>query len=220
MKKQISACLLACSWLMLAPEATQAQPTVTVVPTSRFIQPPQNVEISLVISGLQPPGGPNISLAAFDLTLRYDPSVFQALTFGASVGAGLGDVNDPTQTAIGADISTPGAMRVYEVSFLESSSTDCVFCTGPYLEDLQSGSRLLLTRQLFRAYNNQTPPGDYEFGLLRSEIILSDADGNQITNFNFTSGIVTVVPEPSAAWLLACGLCMLRASRRAGLRRG
>lgn len=216
MKRTTLACLAACAGLAL-PLAASSAPVLSLVPSQGTVQPLSNLAINVMISGLQPPGGPNTLLGAFDLTLHYDPAVFAFLPIGSSLGTGLGDPSDPLQTAVGGDNSLPGEFRFFVVSLLEASATACTFCVGPYLQDLQSDS-FLLARLLFYAPDPQTTAQSANFLLLRPEVRLSDAAGNPISDFGLSNTTVRI-PEPPSAWLVAAallGVLGLGRRRRAG----
>jgi len=167
-------------------------------PDRLAIGPQQNVTVDVVISGLQS-GGVNSLLGAFDLTLQFDPDVLQLLTVPSTLGTALGDPADPGQTLVGGDTSTPGLFRFFEVSFLEASLNSCVFCTGPYLENLQSDS-FTLASLVFYA------PGPYSGALFTTfmlvDTLLSDAAGNEIDGVTIRNAGVRI-PEPDGWVLLA-----------------
>jgi hypothetical protein len=178
-----------------------ATPTLSLIPDFQKIHPPQNLLVDVVISGLQS-GGTNTLLGAFDLTVQFDPNVLSLFTGAPSaLGTGLGDPTDPSQTVIGANIPAPGTFNFFEVSLLEGSAATCIFCIGPYLEDLQGDTFSLATLAFF-APGGSSPAFT---NILITDEILSDANGNAIENPTIRNASVAV-PEPSSILLLMGGL--------------
>lgn len=201
----MAACVLACSaW---------ASPVVSLRADPSNFHPSENVYLDIVISGLQS-GGVNTLLGAFDLTLTYDPIALQLLPSGPSnFGAALGDASDPTQTIAGADNGTAGVLRLFEVSLLESSATNCTFCIAPYLEELQ-GDSFLLARLAFYVPGT-TEATSTTFGLMQGSALFSDAFGNAITDVALQDHLTVAIPEPGAMLLAVTALlAALWGSRR------
>jgi hypothetical protein len=184
--------------------------TLSLIPDVAKIHPPQNLLVDVVISGLQS-GGTNTLLGAFDLTVQFDPNVLSLFTGAPSaLGTGLGDPTDPSQTVIGANIPASGTFNFFEVSLLEGSAATCIFCIGPYLEDLQSDTFSLATLAFFSPGGSSSPAFT---NILITDEILSDANGNAIENPIIRNAAVAV-PEPSSILLLMGGLAVYGFVRR------
>jgi hypothetical protein len=191
-----------------------ATPVLSLVPETDKVHPPENVYVDVILSGLDHVD-PSSLLGAFDLTIHYTSQSMIFQPIGSSLGSGLGDPADPTQTLIGSNNDTPGVFRFFEVSLLEATHSGCLFCTGPYLEDLQNTDSLLLARLLFYSPGKV---GDFAtFIAPRDEVILSDANGVQITDFAIVNGMVPL-PEPTDLMLVATALLAATAFRRRPLR--
>ena len=188
-----------------------AGPVLSLQPHPGKLHPPENFTVDIVISGMQA-GGPNMLLGAFDLTLTYSAAMLQ-LTGASSLGTALGNPNDATQTITGVDASTPGFFRIYEVSLLEASNTSCIFCTGPYLDDLQGDSFTLATISFFAP--GLAGSSYVTFGLDRGSAILGDAAGDPIAGVAFPADLIVPIPEPDEWLLLAtAGFAALLARKR------
>ena len=184
-----------------------ATPTLSLIPDFQRIQPQQNLFVNVVISGLQS-GGTNTLLGAFDLTVQFDPNILQFLAPLSSVGTGLGDPTDPSQTVVGGNIPSADTVNFFEVSLLEGSASTCFFCIGPYLADLQSDTFTLATLA-FYAPEGRSGRSDISI----TDQTLSDANGNPISNPTIHDASV-VVPEPSSLLLLMGGLAAFGFVRR------
>ena len=179
-----------------------ATPTLSLIPNVPKIHPPQNLFVDIVISGLQS-GATNTLLGAFDLTIQFNPNVLSLLTGAPSaLGTGLGDPADPLQTVVGANIPAPGTFNFFEVSLLEGSASTCIFCSGPYLEDLQGDTFSLATLAFFAPGSSANPSFT---NILITDAILGDANGDPISNPIIRNASVAV-PEPSSFLLLMGGL--------------
>lgn len=196
-----------------------ASPVISLLPDITTVHPPGNVYLDVVVSGLHS-GGTDTLLGAFDLTLVYNPSAVQLILPGPShLGSGLGDAADPSQTLVGGDDSVAGQFRFFEVSLLEASPSDCVFCSGPYLADLQGDSFSLATLVFYAPPDSSASGAFTTFRLI--DATLGDAAGNAITDFGIRNASVDVhMPEPSGVFLVATALfAALRFGRRHALAR-
>jgi hypothetical protein len=179
-----------------------ATPTLSLLPDFQKMHPPQNLFVDVVISGLQS-GGTNTLLGAFDLTIQFDPNVLSLLTGAPSgLGTGLGNPTDPSETLVGANIPSPGTFNFFEVSLLEGSASTCIFCIGPYLEDLQGDTFSLATLAFFAPGSSANPSFT---NILITDAVLGDANGDPISNPIIRNASVAV-PEPSSFLLLMGGL--------------
>ena len=191
-----------------------ATPVLSLVPETDKVHPPENLYVDIVLSGLAHTDASSL-LGAFDLTIHYSSASMIFQPIGSSLGSGLGDPTDPAQTLIGSNNDVPGVFRFFEVSLLEATSSGCQFCSGPYLEDLQNTDSLVLARLLFYSPGKV---GDFAtFIAPRDEVVLSDANGVQITDFDIVNGMVRM-PEPAGLMLVATALLAAAALRRRPLR--
>ncbi|MRV72014.1 PEP-CTERM sorting domain-containing protein [Duganella sp. FT92W] len=160
-----------------------------------------DVFIDVNLTGLRP-AGLNRTLGAFEVDLLFDPNLFQKIdTPPAGWGMGLGGV--PAGEALASMVLTaPGILHLSAVSLLEASPAGCVFCTGPYLADLQADSFRLATVGLY-AYNPNLPEGVTT--VRTSSAILGDGDGNRLPDVPDTM-LQLSVPEPGTLALLPLGL--------------
>ena len=165
------------------------------------------------------------SLGAFDLNFMYDPNILD-LQF---VQLGPGGLGDPDQRVVFfespsrapvlgagesiADASevSQGQINIFNISLLESDAATCIFCIGPFLDDLQS-SEFILTALSF----DVKPDVFTTTALGLSVNSLSDGFGNVLTPD--ASGVTTFVstapiPEPSTILLLGSGVIGLMGLR-------
>lgn len=176
----------------------------------------ENVFLDITVSGLRS-GGLNTTLGGYELNLLFDPTLFQLLNVPpAGWGTGLGSVFGGE--ALGRIVLTaPGVLHVSEVSLLEASAAGCSFCTGPYLEDLQSDSFRLATIGLY-AYNPAFPS---RLSIVRTDqVVLGDGAGNRLPGVP-NSALQFTIAEPGSLSLMALGLASAAAlaRRRHTLRR-
>lgn len=156
--------------------------------SSGNVQAGQTYSEDVYITGLQALGNGDSSLGAFSLDINFAPNLlqFQSITFGG----GLGDIAaGEAISGITFPSSVGGLLSIYEVSLLEGSATNCSFCTGPYLDSLQSNSFVLATLSF-----NGLATGAALFSA--DNVVLGDANGNPI-------------PEPGTFSLLAIGIALL-----------
>ncbi len=201
-------------FVALASLSTFATPIISLVPQFQKVHPLQNLNVDVVISGLQP-GGTDSLLAAFDLTIHYNANYFVFLPANSALGTGLGDPADPSQTVIGGDNSTAGIFQFYEVSLLEPSASTCVFCTGPYLADLQSDTFSLASLTFY--YPGPAPSQPSLANFIVQNADLSDPLGNPIP-FTTRNASVIVAPEPSDLAIFGSALLVLVTVKKLGRR--
>jgi hypothetical protein len=118
-------------------------PIISLDPHSSVIKPGQNYYLDVNVSGLQS-GGTNALLGAFTMDVHFDPNLLQFLPISSSFGSALGDIG-LGEALVGGSLTSPGIFNFFEVSLLEDSLGNCIFCIGPYLADLQSDSFNLAT---------------------------------------------------------------------------
>ncbi len=196
MKSSYSMLFLVLSMLISA--SIQAA-NISVVPSGSNIILGSSISVDLVMSDLGNHAAP--LLGAFDVDLNYDDNKFNLtdLSFGFSLGSlSLGEAISSSNT------ETSGIINLSEVSLLEQSASNCIFCIAPYLEDLQNGSVVLATLTF-----QSTNPGTAAFDLTINSV--SDANGDSLTTSLTSPGAIQInaVPVPAAFWLFASSIPML-----------
>lgn len=178
------------SLLFLLPFTIQAAPSIGLSPSQNMVTVGTGFTVDLLISGLGDHMAP--SLAGFDVNISFDDSVL-GLT-GISFTDALGN------QALGESLSDfssliPGSVNLYQVSFLEDSQANCIFCIDPLLEDLQGGSMTLATLTF-----NALAVGSTDLELLVN--VLSNGIGDEIFADSSSAMVsVAAVPLPAAIWL-------------------
>lgn len=168
--------------------------SVSLIPDSQTIGVGDTADFDLYISGLGSYEAP--SLGAFELDIMFDQNIlaFESLIFSPY----LGDP-DPSnlETDSSVDTTTPGAVGLYEVSFLPASDLDL----------LQPAS-FTLASMTFTMIN-------LGFSDLTLEnVVLSDASGTVITGPTLQGAKVYPVPVPCTFLLLLGGLAGLAGLRK------
>jgi hypothetical protein len=183
-----------------------ANPVVSILPADQVIEGPGSFSATLRISGLHT-DNPSLLLGGFSLDLVFDPAVLTYLPFPpAGWGGALGNV--ATGEALsGIDSSTPGILRLSEVSLLEADPDTCLLCSGPFLKNLQGSSFNLLTLRFFDAASSGSTQ------LQIANALFADADGNPIT-LDATNGATVRVPEPGNLAMIGLGMAAMACLRR------
>ena len=179
-----------------------AAPTLSIDPSTLKVHAPKNIFVDINISGLQS-GDTNTQLGGWELDFSYDPNIFTFLAVPpAGLGGSLGDIDLGEAINLSQPVTTPGIFHVGVLSLLEGDAATCFFCVAPFLEDLQSDSFTLATVGLFlpggSSFTGSTP-------LKLENAILSDANGNEITNTTILQGVVKI-SEPGIMFLIVFGL--------------
>lgn len=183
-----------------------ASPIITFSLPDRII-PPATLFVDINISGLQ--SGGLDSLGAFDLNVNFDSSIFEYKS--VQWGSGLGDV--ALGDAITFDTVTPVLNPIWAVNLTEVS-----FLPITLLQPLQSGYFTLATLE-FYAPNAAVYPYQTFFSAPANQIILADANGDQIAYpgfTQFTTILLRDVPEPACVYLFVIGLLGFVIFRRGG----
>jgi len=194
--KKLTARLFVGAILLISSAAVNAAISLNLEPSSYHLSVRSPFTVNLVVNGLGDHTAP--SLSAFDVDVSFDALLFSLGT--VTFGPGLGDLfMDEAMAALNS--STPGTVNLSEFSMLEVNSSNCFFCTGPYLEDLQT-STLTLASLSFTAVQS----GTGSFGLA----VNSFADGFGDPLIAGLSAIPSVsVPNPDPLWLFCIGFAAL-----------
>lgn len=175
-----------------------------LMPADSTIALSGSVPLSLVVSGLN---ADSQNVSAYDILLAFNPAIINVT--GVVFGTGLGGPSDSIQ---GTDPSVPGALQVFEVSFLLDAA----------LAGLQ-GDSVTLAVLNFSGVGLGTSSVEFTSVTMVGK---TDANGLPTTLEPALGGArVTVVerptPEPGSLLLLAVGLCALTVAarvRRAAIR--
>jgi len=174
---------------------------LSIDPPSQAVSAGSAFDIAVTVSGLGGFVPPTVSV--FDLDIDFDPLVtgFQSVEFGQH----LGDINAFEASILFDTLRDADTVHVGESSFLEESSTSCIVCLPPYLEDLQPDTFVLATLHF-----NALLPGVADFRV--SVNSFGDGFGNPLAVDQIDNGSVSVttVPEPPVLLLFAfVGLAMM-----------
>lgn len=182
-------------------------PVLQLRPDPEKLHGPELLRVDILLSGLST-ADPDVLLAGFNLTIAFDPAVLQLLPDNTLFGAELGDPNDPAQTIVGVDGSVEGSVGLFNLSLLEGSAATCVFCLGPYLEDLQ-GDAFTLATLFFQAIPAPELSGYTTLNV--TDLVLADAFGQEIGGVLVLNATVPIdepgslplaVAAVGTAWLL------------------
>ncbi|MEZ5504346.1 MAG: cohesin domain-containing protein [Halioglobus sp.] len=176
---------------------------LTLEPATQQAAPGDTVSIELHVSGLGE-GTPPLFVGGFDMDIMFDPAVLSFLG-PYTLGAGLGDPLLGEALDLGLGDLGAGVINIAELSLLENDSSSCLFCSSPYLQDLQGVSILLATLD-FRV--DVLPLGSMtlvDIGIIYG---LSDGIGAPLdyTVRNAQIENVESVPAPPTLALIALGL--------------
>lgn len=191
--------LLGLSCLLSASSAHAARLDFIASTASPIVGSNFSVDMYIALDQGTPSSG---YLAAYDLDLSFNASRLQLN--GVSFDFALGEV------ALGETLQTvdsqTGLVNISELSLLEESVANCVFCVAPYLADLQQSPLVKLASFSFTAIDI----GSADFAVSLNAI--GDAYGNVLpTNVgSFPAAMqVSSVPVPSAVWLFLGGMPIL-----------
>jgi hypothetical protein len=208
MKKMLYAIFGLVAWGLVGQAA--ALPTLSLLPASQTASSGDSVSLDLVIDGLGD-FAPD-SLGDFDVDIGYDTAVlsFQSLTLGPFLGdVGLGEAID---FSLGDLV---GTVNIAELSLLEPDAITCIFCTGPYLDDIQPGSFTLATLDF---HVDALAPGGSTTVSVANVNILGDGFGNLLTLDSTNDAVIRgpqiSTPEPTMLALLGLGLFGISVARR------
>jgi len=174
---------------------------LTFVPASQDVNINDVAVVDLQVVGVGDHTSP--SLGAFDVTVNFDSSILSFV--GATFGGFLGDIG--LGEAVGTVTPPPpsGVVNLVEVSLL----------TGAELATLQ-GSSFVIASLSFQAITGGSS------SLSLSNVILSDENGDELTDPDLLSGAInvreggggTTVPEPGTLYLIGSGLAGALLMRR------
>ena len=174
-------------WLAAASaEAT----TIELVPLNSPQLVGGSFDVEIQLSGLGAGAAPSVK--SFDLDVTFDPSVvsFLSITFATELG-------DPdTETIYGGSLAGVGVVDLFQVSLL-----------APLVLDGLQGSTVLLATLHFSADVFGTSDLDF------SQTLVGDGAGAPLAPSPVSSSL-EVIPEPSTALLVACGLLAIAGRRR------
>ncbi len=176
--------------ILLAMTAQSAAPQVLVSLEVQppGVSPPANVYIDVNVSGLHSDGS-NVQVGGWELEFVYDDGVFDFHPVPpAGFSGALGNVfGDEAESFI--EPPAAGVFHLGVASRLEEYAAGCVFCSPPYLDDLQGDDIRLATVGLF------VPAGTVFEGLSPIEVrnlVLRDADVHAIAGIAAPSGHIAV----------------------------
>ena len=209
--------LISLAFLILAisySEKTPATPLITLdlIPSTPKIHPPETFYVDIEVSGLHT-AGLNALIGSFNFDVNFDPHLSVFFTAPAGFGPSLGDI-DLGQAIGDADDSTPGLLRLAEISLLEATCSSPP-CSDPVLQDLQTDSFKLATVG-FIASSGLTSPISFSL----TDIVLGDPFGQPIMDDSgqlvpiVTQPVSVLVSEPSSLNLEIIALAALALMRR------
>lgn len=194
---------LLCGALLSVASLSTHATSLSLVPSSLTAPVGTSINLDLIISGLGNHTAP--TLGGFDIDLGYDSSLLGLtdITFGPALG------NSDLLEALNGSGSVTGGINIYAQSLLEANATTCIFCSSPYLEDLQTSSFTLASLTFQTAQ-----PGPATFNLSLNQIVDGYGDHLTTTVNAMPSVQIAPVPVPAALWLFSAGLTGLGYWRR------
>lgn len=188
--------------IILAKYADVQALSLTFNPVNQMVERHTSTTVDLLISGLGEHTAP--SLSAFDLTVRFDPSLLTLNTADADMDgvidsvvvdpSGQLDIQNLGGTLVAAGLTSPGLLNLSAVS-LDAPSD---------LNTLQVGSFTLARITFTTSSGTGTSPLDIVHPVLGDATALPT--GPLLLSADVRSGAITVVPEPSTWLLLASGI--------------
>lgn len=179
----------------------QAEPILFLHPAVQSVQGQSQVILDLMIADLKKENQAAL-LGGFDLTLSFDPAYLTLVSvdFDTFLG-GPGEVIEQIEGT--SSPPAPTTLRLFSLSLLEMSDTACIFCTGPYLEDLQDDS-FRLARLAFSWHG--AAPATTTVGFVSATLV--DGIGDNIPIAALVPAQIEI-PEPGTPALFALGLGLL-----------
>jgi hypothetical protein len=194
-------------------------PQLMLVPNPAKIHPnpEESFTIDVRISGLND-GTTRTLVGAFDLSLSYGPVALDAnnvptvqfLPTLSAAGPSLGSVSANEAVVTLEHTFNSGLIHLAEVSLLEGDRATCVFCVGPFLEDLQS-DEFSLGVLLFNAFAPAKGFGSLSVAV--TDATVGNAAGDAI-DVALPAAARIQIPIPSTVALLCLGLPALSLARR------
>lgn len=179
-----------------------AEPSLFLHPTVQTAQSQSLVLLDLMIADLKDED-PAAVIGGFDVTLSFDPAylALESVDFDIFLGTPGADTFDLVEL----DNPTPAAatVRLFSLSLLEVSGDACIFCTGPFLADLQ-GDSFRLARLAFSWHGAAPATTTVSF----ASAALAGGFGENLAIAALVPAQVEI-PEPATTALFGLGLVVL-----------
>lgn len=184
----------------------QAEPILFLHPAVQPAQWQSQVIVDLMIAELKDLDPAEV-LGGFDVSLSFDPAYLSlaSVDFGPFLG-GPGETFELVEDVSSSPAAT--TVRLFSLSLLEVSDSACIFCTGPYLADIQ-GDTFPLARLAFNWRGAAPASTTISF----ASAALADGFGENLTIGALIPAQVEI-PEPGTPALFALGLYLLVMARR------